>query len=817
MYTVDGSGAQNRYGMIQYYFDGPEVEIKIKPHGNSKSASPFFRTSESAKKLHKELAATSMPKEAVYQATLMQGGEIEAKGMANLPRNRQQIANYRRVEKKRDDNVLYSVMLECKLAQGTQEAFVRDVKAAPDPQCVLFFDWQIADMERFVTNTSEQHGILTIDPTYNLGQFYVTLTTYPHLMLEDITTRKNPSLLGPVLIHQRMDFSTFNYFSSTLVGFNKKLRNLSAFGTDGQEALIDAFSHCFANAIQLRCFIHFKRNVSEKLKEYGIPTGVAEEFLSDIFGKHSGSTYSEGLVDCASEKDFSERLEKCRAVWNAREAPFAPSSGPRFFNYFLRYKSDVVCHSMRADIRESVGLGCPPKIFTTNASESINAMMKRKVNYKESEWPQFNEEVKELVKQQREEIIRALSGRGQYRLIQQFSHYSVSPSKWIKMRPEQRREVVTQFDKATMKSKRTLPPGSVRASASTLIVTEQPSEKKLSVSAEESGITKLTLTTLQHMWQKAEELINSDNAVTPAPGSDKTAKMVLSYSSRIPHMVMKGQKGQYKCDSNCLNWTSSAICSHTLAVAQLNNDLISFLQWYNTSSNMPNVTSLAMSGLPSGRGRKGGVAKRTRDRQEKKTPELSIPRPVFQPVVSAFTSTSATVPSSAQCSATAPSSPFQSSSSQSTNVFHSSVVGQINLPSQLGHGSTLINTSQNASQSMCSTQPNTNPFYVRFIQGNIRMCQGCRSSLRSRDGSVPVPPFDMVIARAERRSFRDKNGELVTPHQEQTCHYHFRLDCIRAVEPNFVPMALQVPQDIVSSLTLVHREYLRLVFGLRFQ
>ena len=188
MYITDGNGAQNRYGMIQYYFDGPEIEIKIKPHGNSKSASPFFRTSESAKKLHKELAATTMPKEAVYQATLMQGGEIEAKGMSSLPRNRQQIANYRRLEKKKDDNVLYSVMLECKLAQGTQEAFVRDVKAAPDPQYILFFDWQLADMERFVTNSSEQCGILTIDPTYNLGQFYVTPTTYPHLMLEDITT-----------------------------------------------------------------------------------------------------------------------------------------------------------------------------------------------------------------------------------------------------------------------------------------------------------------------------------------------------------------------------------------------------------------------------------------------------------------------------------------------------------------------------------------------------------------------------------------------------------------------------------------------------
>ena len=66
-----------------------------------------------------------------------------------------------------------------------------------------------------------------------------------------------------------------NHDQPPLVGFSKKLRNLSAFDTDGQEVLIDAFSHCFPSAVQLRCFIHFKRNVSEKLK-YGIPTKVAE-------------------------------------------------------------------------------------------------------------------------------------------------------------------------------------------------------------------------------------------------------------------------------------------------------------------------------------------------------------------------------------------------------------------------------------------------------------------------------------------------------------------------------------------------------------
>ena len=81
--------------------------------------------------------------------------------------------------------------------------------------------------------------------------------------------------------------------------------------------------------------------MSEKLKEYGLPANVGKEFLSDIFGKHSGSTYHEGLVDSTLEKDFGERLEKCRAIWNAREAP---TSGPWFSNYFVHYKS--VCHSI---------------------------------------------------------------------------------------------------------------------------------------------------------------------------------------------------------------------------------------------------------------------------------------------------------------------------------------------------------------------------------------------------------------------------------------------------------------------------------------
>ena len=38
----------------------------------------------------------------------------------------------------------------------------------------------------------------------------------------------------------------------------------------------------------------------EMCLEYSIPTKVGEEFMNDIFGKHSGSIYNEGLVDSTS-------------------------------------------------------------------------------------------------------------------------------------------------------------------------------------------------------------------------------------------------------------------------------------------------------------------------------------------------------------------------------------------------------------------------------------------------------------------------------------------------------------------------------------
>ena len=70
------------------------------------------------------------------------------------------------------------------------------------------------------------------------------------------------------------------------------------------------------------------------------------------------------------------------------------------------------------------------------------------------------------------------------------------------------------------------------------------------------------------------------HAIAPAPGSNRKACMVISYSQVVLHLVQCKSDGQYVCHSNYQQWASSQICSHVLAAAERNNELHSFLlEW----------------------------------------------------------------------------------------------------------------------------------------------------------------------------------------------------------------------------------------------
>ena len=97
----------------------------------------------------------------------------------------------------------------------------------------------------------------------------------------------------------------------------------------------------------------------------------------------------------------------------------------------------------------------------------------------------------------------------------------------------------------------------------------------LSVSVETaSELVTVPLNCLESVWAKA---INTSNTIVPLPGQDPEARMVLSYSGKLPHNYYGNTKqikgGEFCCDSNCLNWKIKGICSHTVAVAEVNKKL----------------------------------------------------------------------------------------------------------------------------------------------------------------------------------------------------------------------------------------------------
>ena len=75
-------------------FDGPELDIKVKPHGNSKMATPYFRTAKKTKERIRTLATTSTLKHIVHGITTEEGREMEARRSTFLPHDRQQVVNF---------------------------------------------------------------------------------------------------------------------------------------------------------------------------------------------------------------------------------------------------------------------------------------------------------------------------------------------------------------------------------------------------------------------------------------------------------------------------------------------------------------------------------------------------------------------------------------------------------------------------------------------------------------------------------------------------------------------------------------------------
>ena len=219
-YAIDRNGkVMNNVAFVQYYFDsGIEKPFIVKRHGNAvhKSA-PYKSTNATTKAIVRELIDVDKPK--TIHSNLTMGVE-KASEMATSC-SRQAIYDINRSRKKKNVTAtnamnfydIIAMIREQDAQDNTENRFIRYVSAYPDPELlVLGFDSQFRDLDRFCTSPVN-FSILSIDPTFNLGAFYVTPMSYENLFLVSNRTKKHPTFLGPVLISHNLDGSCYSHLT----------------------------------------------------------------------------------------------------------------------------------------------------------------------------------------------------------------------------------------------------------------------------------------------------------------------------------------------------------------------------------------------------------------------------------------------------------------------------------------------------------------------------------------------------------------------------------------------------------------------------
>ena len=804
---VDASNKPHHLCLVAYYVpDGFQPQPAA--HGNCKSEKPFYPTLPSTMIKIKEESINAGPKKVISKVSSELGGVVGASDACILPRNEQQVMKAKsRIKGAKvptcTSNDEFSIVMHHAFLEDSNDQFIRDVKTLREPAVVACYDRQLDDLVRFCTSDYE-FGIMTLDPTFSLGDFDVTVVTYRHLLLHSKRTGRPPVFVGPVLIHYRKTFATYLHFLSTLVGLRRELAGVQCFGSDGEIALIDACKQAFTRGLSLICSIHVRRNITAKMHELRISDGTKKMILDDIFGQSIGSHHTEGLVDAVSESMFNSLLEVMSSKWNMLDSS---EEGPlhTFTRWFKRYKCGVIQTSLLRPVREQAGLGCPPEQFTTNASESVNALLKNKVDYKRSELSDFLKKLKEVVNEQNEEVSRAVTGKGKYVIRPGFKKLEKTEAEWFSMKEEIRKQhlrrvALTQVwelntdeliafatqQEQSMSASAAGPSSACRSAGKGVchrLFDPNQSDGKTEMSIQvDSFVDTVTVprSVLDGIWEKAFELTVDSNAIACAPGYDK-GHTVKSSSGKRPHLVTSKKNGQYSCDSDCGNHKSLSICSHSVAVAEIDGELKAFVDWFVKAKKRPNITNLVLTGMPSGRGRKGGVP----PRKKKKSISATSRTPASSLLATTSTSTAATTTTAGECS-TVLTTPCASGGLPV-------IPRQVCVPT---YPPPLVHYSPNSTES-------DSPFELCFITGNIKVCRGCRQKYKK----PPVPPMDLCVRHQEWQEFMP-TGSSSTQVRFGNVYYHVNIPCILTRCPYFSSDMLVIPPAIAMQLLPVHTQLL---------
>lgn len=404
----DKTGKALPYFMLQYFFsDGLQKNLVYTKHGNSKCEEPFMPRNKSVGTTLQERSKFAAPSKVTAELLRHEGGVENIESLAQTPRN-VRMAYYAKTKqtsphrsrsglnKKTDFNDMFRLA-------GKGE-FVKSFELAGEhPRAYCATQQQIKDL---ISNcTGEDASISQLDPTFNVGDFYITTTCYRNKRFVKKSDNKNILMPGPYFLHARRETEDYEYFSQHLSS-DLNGKTISFAGTDGEKALIQGLrrGRSFTDTVWLQCMLHAKENCERQLKKLNCTDKEIRKILTSIYGKEDAGVRYAGLVDLEGEEEFETELESLVQQWDQT-----------FGSWFVKHKKGE-CLTMLASVRRAAGLGQIPKQFTTNDAEAENSLVKREMDWKKKTWGDACNHLHLKVISFYEELARAVFSEGKYRV-----------------------------------------------------------------------------------------------------------------------------------------------------------------------------------------------------------------------------------------------------------------------------------------------------------------------------------------------------------------------------------------------------------------
>ena len=194
-----------------------------------------------------------------------------------MPRDIKQVKNARQKLKEKEDNDQFASLLDL----SRQEPAVRNLQWTPSPRVVFCTDEQLIEIGEECCSIGSK-SVLSIDTTYNVGDYYVTSMTYQSSKFVHSRTGKPAILPGPAMFHIRRAEKDFKYFCYSLFEINEGFEEVSFVGGYRDKAQ-QGFGKPLKRAIFLPCKKHVEDDISRKLADLG-NGAMKDEVLKDIFG-----------------------------------------------------------------------------------------------------------------------------------------------------------------------------------------------------------------------------------------------------------------------------------------------------------------------------------------------------------------------------------------------------------------------------------------------------------------------------------------------------------------------------------------------------